>query len=140
MEIDGIDVDRLLHDLDRWYGSYDAISDTAAKVIRALLFKLEAAEKEVTEAENDARQWGKQLDQQVRLNRDDKAKLKELEFRLNSVLGSVRGYLAGELDRSDLAWLTRDGTAVETPSQNCEHDWVNHMSCRKCGAPINALV
>lgn len=51
-----------------------------------LVSKLQEAAKEVTEAENDARQWAKQLDQQVRVNRDDKAKLKECESRLSEAL------------------------------------------------------
>jgi hypothetical protein len=43
----------------------------------------------------------------------------ELQSRLDSVLRAVRGFLAGEIVRADLAWMTRDDSAVENPLHRC---------------------
>lgn len=67
----------------------------------------------------------------------------ELERRLDKLLGAVSGYLAGELDRSDLAWLTREpatssGTAPvrhATGSAEAAHP-LPMVLCSKCGADL----
>lgn len=94
--------------------------------VRSLESKLSSAEKEVTEAEDDARQWAKQLDQQVRVNRGDKAKVKDLESRLEAALEWLDGddSDSGALSMKAAAHLREilTGSVVEKPETHCERD------------------